>query len=334
MVLPKFEYVAPKTVAEACRFLAKHKGAALPLAGGTDVLVAMKQRVIKPAYLVDIKGLDGLRDIKKADGGGLSIGALVKLLDLQESELIAKHSPVVAQAAAKVAALPQQAMGTIGGNVCLDTRCWFYNQSAEWRRGRAPCVKFGGEACSVAVGAEECYAAYSGDLAPALIVLGAKARLAKPRGQKLIPLEELYSGDGAKPIALKPGELITHIEIPRPAPNSAASYMKLRLREAIDFPLVGVAVMMAFEKGGRKCTDAKVAMTAVGMGPVISKNAAAALLGKNLDEATIEAAADEAVKDARPVKCMVSTPSYRKKMAGVMLTRAVREIASSLGISA
>ena len=326
MRLPKFEYLVPKTISEACSFLDNYKAeGAKVIAGGTDILPSMKQRVITPGYLVDLKGVSELFGIDHGAKSGLQLGALTTLRALQASAEAQQNYPALVQAAHAVGAMPHQNMGTVAGNICQDTRCWYYNQSDSWRKSRAVCRKFGGEVCHVVKGGDKCFAVYQGDTAPALIALGAQV-VVQGKGKKAsrtIPLKEFFTGNGKSPYALEPTEILTRIIIPPRPPSSGSSYQKLRLREAIDFPLVSAAVALSLESGNGKIKDIKAVLGAVGSGPIEVDEVSPLLQGNTLTPELIGKASQEAVKKAHPVANTISTPDYRKKMAGVMFKRAL-----------
>lgn len=326
MRLPKFEYLEPKTVPETCTLLARYKEQGVRLlAGGTDILPSLKQRVIETKYLVDLKKITELSSINYSSKHGLQLGALTTLRALQASSPVQQHYTALAQAAHAVGAMQHQNMGTIGGNICQGTRCWYYNQSDFWRKPRAVCRKLGGEVCHVVKGGDKCFAVYQGDTAPALIACGAQITLrGKNRQTKTILLKEFFSGEGKSPHILGPAEVLTQVTVPPQPPFSGSSYQKLRLREAIDFPLVSAAVALSLESGNGKIKDVRAVLGAVGSGPIELEEIASLLKGNTLTEGLIERASQEAVKKAHPVANTVSTPDYRKKMAGVMLKRALK----------
>jgi 4-hydroxybenzoyl-CoA reductase subunit beta len=224
-------------------------------------------------------------------------------------------------------------MGTLGGNLCLNTRCFFYNQSPFWRQARPLCFKTGGEMCHVVKGGDHCYSVYQGDLAPVLIALEARVKVAKKGGEWVIPLLDLYTGRGEKPIALEAREILTEVEIPGPVPDyksgrsslTTASwggdYQKLRYRGAMDFPLVGVAAVLDWN--GESCARAKVVLTAVTSAPVVVEEAGKFLEGQKPDEEAIAKAAEAAYEVAHPVANVGSTALYRRKMVRVMTKRAI-----------
>jgi 4-hydroxybenzoyl-CoA reductase subunit beta len=326
MTMPAFEYVRPESLTAASSFLATHGPDAMILAGGTDLLVSLKQRVFTPKYVVDIKRLPEVSQLEFDETKGLGVGAATKLLDLSENETVQKRFTALSEAAHSVAAIAQQSMGTVGGNLCLDTRCWYFNQSEMWRGTLGPCFKLEGNACFVVKGVTECYANYSGDTAPAFMVLGAEVRIAGPDGLRTVAVDELYTGDGKIPISLKPGEILVDAVLPTPLPGTGSAYRKYRLREQVDFPLAGVAVALRLEEG-ETCADAKVALTAVGCAPERSPKVEAALIGNPLTEEVIAQAAKVARAQSRPLKTTVMPPPHRKKMVELIVRDAIKDAA-------
>jgi len=339
MRLPKFEHLQPDSLEEALDLLSQYGEDAKVIAGGTDLLVMMKHRLLTPKYLLNLKGI-GLDFIEESQEG-LRIGALTRLTTLIKSPLVRERFPVLVQAASYVAAPPVRNMATLGGNLCLNTRCFFYNQSQFWRQARPLCFKTGGEVCHAVKGADHCYAAYQADLAPVLIALDARVKdqssnfkaqssNSQKGGERVIPLLDLYTGQGEEPIALEAGEILTEVEIPRPAGSWSGDYQKLRYRGAMDFPLVGVAAVLHGNGGG--CVKAKVVLTAVASAPVVVEEASKLLEGSKLDEEVIAEAAEAAYKVAHPVDNIGSTPLYRRKMVRVMTKRAIANAVKSLSV--
>ena len=323
MRLPKFEILEPGTVQEACSILKEHGDGAMALAGGTDVLIALKYRRKAPRFLVNLQAIPGLDYISYSQDG-LRLGPLVRLRDIYKSPIVQQHYPILAQAASQAGSPPHQTMGTLGGNLCLDTRCMYYNQTAFWRSGIETCLKDGGEVCHVVKKSDKCWATYCADLAPSFIALGARAKLAGPQGKRAIPLEDLYTGDGLRPNILEAGQLLAEVLVPPPGPRSGGAYLKLRRRGAIDFPLLGVAV--ALRLGGKDgvIEDARVAMTAVDPSPVVVAEAAG-LKGKALTEEALAPVLEAAYKRARPQNDMVGpSPHYRKTMVRVLVRRGIQ----------
>jgi 4-hydroxybenzoyl-CoA reductase subunit beta len=229
----------------------------------------------------------------------------------------------LARAASLIAAPPIQTRATIGGNLCLDTRCVFFNQSAFWRSGRAVCRKAGGEVCHAVPGGSRCHACHQADLPPILIALGAQVKVASAGGQREVPLVDLYSGNGKDPLRLAASELVTQVFLPRPAPRSGAAYEKLRPRKGLDFPAAAAAAYVERAPDGT-CRSARVVLGAVDSGPVLVPGAAGALVGGQLTDAALEESAAEARRAARPVKNADLTPAYRRQVIGTLVVRAVR----------
>ena len=319
MRLPKFEHLQPQSLQEALDLLNEYGEEAKIIAGGTDLLVAMKYRLLTPKYLLNLKGI-GL-DFIEENQEGLRIGALTRLTTLIKSPLVREKFPILAQAASYVAAPPLRNMATLGGNLCLDTRCFFYNQTQFWRQARPLCFKTGGEMCHAVKGGDHCYSAYQGDLAPVLIALEAKVKLAKKGSQRVIPLLDLYTGQGEQPLALEAGEILTEVEIPMPPAPWGGDYQKLRYRGAMDFPLVGVAAVLS--GNGKECVKARIAVTAVASAPVVMEEAGHLLEGKRIDEEITAQAAEAAYDAAHPIAKIGSTPGYRRKMVRVLTRRAI-----------
>lgn len=323
MRLPRIDYLEAKTVQEACALLSQ--GHVLPMAGGTDLIPSMKHWVKAPQAVVDLKAVEGLDYITYSDKDGLRIGALATLRDLQRNAMVRALYPVLAQAAATVGTVQLQNMGTVAGNLCLDTRCYYYNQSAFWRSARPLCYKAGGEVCHVVKRSDKCWACYSGDTAAAFLVLGATVRVTGSHGERTIPLRQLFSGDGLKPMALASDELVTEVQVPAQAPNSGAAYTKLRIRKAIDFPLLGAAVFLQLDGKEGLVKEARVALTAADSQPLEVPAAAQALRGKAFSEESLAAAMEASYKKARPVNNVIGgSPAYRKRMARVFVKRAAQ----------
>jgi 4-hydroxybenzoyl-CoA reductase subunit beta len=222
-------------------------------------------------------------------------------------------------------------MATIGGNLCLDTRCWYYNQSPFWRSCRPPCYKAGGELCHAIQAVGHCYAVFSGDLAPCLIALSTQIKLRNSYGERIIPLEDLYTGDGKNPLSLGGDEILTEILIPLPQDYVASTYKKLRDREAIDFPLAGVAVGLTLDQNKGICNNIRIVLNAVSSGPRRVLKAEELLHGKQISDNLITDAGQECYKQAHPVPNTPNSPVYRKKAIPVLLRRAIQEAIGQIG---
>jgi 4-hydroxybenzoyl-CoA reductase subunit beta len=325
--LPQFRLLRPRAVDEAVAYLAKHAGNVRVLAGGTDLIPSMRQRLFEPEYVLDLHGLAELREIQPQTNGGVEIGALTTLSAIEKSPYLRSHFPVLSEAAATVASPVLRNMGTVGGNICLDTRCLWYNQSLTWRKGCGFCIKKDGDLCHVAPGGTKCWAAFSGDTPPALLCLNAEIEIAGTDGTRRIPLLDFYTGDGERYRKLLPTELVTRIFLPTDSADYRGIYRKLRVRGSIDYPLAGVAVVMKRSNG--HVTDARLAITAVNPAPLLVRRAGEMLIGKAVDEALADAVGDLAARTAKPLTTSALTPEYRREMIRVFTKRAVLAAASN-----
>lgn len=327
MRLSEFNYLEPKTVGEACDLLGKEQSGAMVLAGGTDLIVAMKQRRYLPSSLINLKSITGL-DIIEDKQGQLRIGALASLKSLASSELLRQKAPLLVQAAFAVGSPLLRTRGTLGGNLCLNTRCKFYNQSEFWRSSNPPCFKAGGENCLVTNKEKACFATYSGDLAPALIALGAQVVLSGKNVDRVIDLKDFYTMDGKNPHILSTWgtEILTGVSLPVPSEANRSVYLKHRRRESIDFPEAGAAISLDLE--GRICRKAAIVLTGVDSGPLVAGAAAQILIGQALGEEIIDHAAEEAAREAKPVKTGRLSPRYKKKMITALVSEGLKSIAA------
>jgi len=316
--LPKFKYLEPTSVKEALSLLGK-EGSAKLLAGGTDLLVNMKHKIETPSALVNIKRIEGLDYIKNEDGA-VRIGALTSLKKISQDPFLKEKVPALVQAASKVGSYHHQSMGTIGGNICQQNRCKFYNQSEWWRSTNGPCLKVGGDICHVVGKKGACYSTYCGDLAPALLALEARIVLQNKKGVKEETLEGLFSGKGLAPLKMKPGEILTEVVIPEASLQGRSSYRKFANRESIDFPIVGLALWVSPEK-----KEYRAAFTAVDRRPLRARAVETFLNQKDLTEERIEEAGALASKGAQLVKTSLYTTAYKKKMMGILLKQALKE---------
>ena len=321
MSLPSFQLLRPKTVEEATALLAKHEGQVKVVAGGTDLLPSMKQKLFTPPYVLDLRGMSELRGIHKLAAGGVEIGALTTLSTIEHSALIRKDYPLLYEAARTVASPVLRNMGTLGGNLCLDTRCLWYNQSLLWRTSCGFCLKKDGDLCHVAPGGKFCWAAFSGDTPPALLCLGAEVEIAGPEGLRRTPLSEFYVNDGIARLHLAPSEIVTRIYLPGSSAGWRGAYQKLRVRGSIDYPLAGVAVALKMHLG--RVEDARVAITAVNPAPFLVKDADAQLIGAMPNEELAERVGDLAARTAKPLTTSALTPEYRREMVRVFAKRAI-----------
>jgi len=323
--LPQFKLLRPRTLDDARSLLAKHHNVRI-VAGGTDLIPSMRQKLFEPQYVLDIRNIAELKGIRQ-QGSGVEIGALTSLTTIEHSDVLRRRYPVLTEAAATVASPLLRNMGTIGGNICLDTRCLWYNQSLTWRKGCGFCIKKDGDLCHVAPGGSKCWAAFSGDTPPALLCLNAEIEIANADGLKRMPLRDFYTNDGVAYRNLLPDELVTRVFLPESSADYRGVYRKLRVRGSIDYPLAGIAVVMKRSNG--HIADARVAVTAVNPAPLLVKGASELLAGKVVDEALAEAVGNLAAKTAKPLTTSALTPEYRREMIRVFTKRAVLAAASN-----
>ena len=322
MRLPWFRYRAPTTVAEAASILAGEGDRAMLLAGGTDLLPNMKRRQQVPGTVVSLQRVEELRRV--SNGTGLSLGAGLTLSALVRDSTVREAYAGLWQAAAQVATPHLRSMGTLGGNICLDTRCTYYDQSQEWRSAIDFCMKKDGETCWVAPSSKRCLAVSSTDTAPALAALGARVRLVSAVGEREVALDDLYRNDGIDYIARRRDEILTEVLLDD-ATGWRSSYWKLRRRGSFDFPVLGVAAAVRLDGGGR-VEEARIVLGAVASRPLSCPEAAGLLVGGDLGDAAIADAAARAVKAAKPMDNTDFTLHWRKRVAAEFVTYALREV--------
>lgn len=336
--LPDFDYRQPETIDEAVAILSDHgRGDAMAVAGGTDVYPKMKRKQFRPHTVVSLSKLDGMAEIRDEGDDGVVIGAQVTLDTLANDELVAERYPAIAEATGSVATPSIRRMGTIAGNLCQDPRCDKYDQPLEWRESVDWCWKAPGREgyppedvteddvpCRVAPGAGRCWANFSSDGAPAFIAHDAEVTLVGDGGERTIPLADLYVDDGIDPLDKDPEELITYLRLPA-ANGWRSTYGKLTPRASFDFPEMGVAVAVDQAADG-KVEDARIVFTGVGSCPKIADDAAAAIVGEQPTEELLEEVGQLASRATRPMDNTAYHPTYRKQMAGVYTSRALREL--------
>ncbi len=337
MSLPAFQLLRPRTLEESVTLLEKHAGKLQVLAGGTDLIPSLRQHLFAPEYVLDIRGIEELRGIRVRDGMGVEIGALTSLSIVEDSEFIRCNYPVLHEAVAGVASPVIRNMATLGGNICLDTRCLWYNQSLTWRKSCGFCIKSparanvpsagpeppDGDICHVAPGGTKCWAAFSGDTPPALLCLNAELEFAGPTGFRRLPLKDFYTGEGDRHIKIGRDEMLVRVRLPETSAGYRGAYRKLRVRGSIDYPLAGVAVALKLRDGEGTVEDARVAITAVNPAPMLVEAAAHALIGRRADEHTATVVGELAAGVARPLTTSALTPEYRREMVRVFAKRAV-----------
>ena len=322
MRLPSFRYRAPRTIADAVAWLAESPQSTMIVAGGTDLLPNMKRRQQTPATLIGLRGLrDEIARIESSDN--VSIGAGVTLTQLTASPLIHDAYRGLWQAASQVATPHLRNMATVGGNLCLDTRCTYYDQNYEWRKAIDFCMKKDGATCWVATSSPRCLAVSSTDTAPMLQALSATVTLVSAGGTRVLPLSDLYANDGMHYLTRRPDELLTAITLPR-ASGWRSAYWKLRRRGSFDFPVAAAAVAARIE--GTRVVDARIVLGAVSSRPLEATQAAALLKDQDLTDEMIEAAATAAAQPAKPMDNTDFDLVWRKKMVSSLVGHALREI--------
>lgn len=321
MRLPVLEHHTPETLDEALAL-----GAALDdarfVAGGTDLLPKLKRRQLPASALISLGRCPELHGVSRGDGW--RIGAATRLVDLVRHEALRQELPAVWQAATQVASPPIRSSGTVGGNLCVDPRCFWYDQTAPWREAAGTCMKVDRDVvCRVAPNSPRCWAVSSTDLAPALGALGATVRLASSDGERRIPLTDLYVDDGIDHLSLQPGEVIVDVHVPD-ASAWRSAFWKIRRRQSIDFALVSAAAAVRMDGGGVR--EARVGLGAVGSAPLFPEEVVAPLLGSTLSDEVIDAACAAARKLSRPMETSDMPSSWRRRVLPVALKWALREV--------
>ncbi len=324
MRLPPFTYLAPVSVTDATKLMADHGADAMLVAGGTDLYPNMKRRQFEPKVLVGLRGVRELVGVRGSARSGLSIGSGTTLTAVSRHADVGRHYPALATAAGVVSTPQLRNMGTLGGNVCVDTRCNYYNQSYQWRKAVNFCMKKDGDICLVAPGSPRCWAVSSSDTAPVLWSLGATVRLVGPAGERVIPISALYRDDGIQYLSKQPAEILTDIMVPV-AEGLRSIYLKLRRRGSFDFPILGVAVALGME--GDVVRQACIVLGAVASLPREAAEAGRLLQGQRLVPELIDRVAEAAARPSKPLDNTDLTHPYRKKMTRVFVARALRRLA-------
>jgi 4-hydroxybenzoyl-CoA reductase subunit beta len=324
MRLPQFDYLVPRTLTDALLMKGDAGPAGMFVAGGTDLYPNMKRRQQTPATVISVTRLGELKGVIGSGETGLRIGAVVSLTSIVEHPVINRDYPVVARAAASISTPILRNMGTIGGNLLLDTRCNYYDQNYEWRKAINFCMKKDGEICWVAPSSPKCWAVQSSDLAPVMVALDARLRFASPDGERTVRAGEIYNNDGINYLRKKPNELLVEIILPA-RDRIRAAYAKLRRRGSFDFPVLGVAAAIRTEPDGT-VTSAKLVLGGVAPSPVQVTEAEQALVGHKLDREHIEAAAEACYLKARPLDNTDFLMNWRKQMARPYAIKALKQL--------
>jgi 4-hydroxybenzoyl-CoA reductase subunit beta len=322
--LPPFRYHRPRTVNDAVGLLNRWGARALPVSGGTDLIPNMKHRLFTPEHLVALKQIPEMRGFKR-EGSTFVIGGAETLASVARHPQVRRRFPSLAAAAGQVAGPQLRNMGTLGGNICLDTRCTYYNQTEFWRSALGYCLKKGGDACHVTRVGKKCVAAHSADTPPVLMTLGASVELAGPDGRRHVSLNDFFLADGIWNSRRKPGEIVTRVRIPFPSRDSRAAYAKLRQRRSIDFPLLSVAVSADFQRSGRVCQIMGV-VSALGARPRLLTGWARIATGQMLSDEVIEALAERAHHQCHPLENTIVDPDWRRAMVPVQVRLALEAL--------
>ena len=318
--MPDFRLLKPATVDEAAALAGQHEGARF-LAGGTDIIVNLRRGIGEASALIDLSGVEDLNGIETVDGR-LRIGAAVRLADIERDQTLARSFPAICRAAGEVAGPTHRRFATVGGNLCLDTRCIYYNQSHWWRQSNDYCLKYKGEICHVAPKSKICFAAFSGDLAPALLIHDAEVEVAGPNGRRRMALTDMYVEDGEAHLTLGEGEFVTAVDVP-PSRLEWTDYRKVRVRESIDFPLVGAAVGLNCRDG---ClSDLTLAFTGTNARPLYVEGVDE-ICGAALDDDMCERILRLANKQIQPMKSTFSPSTYRRAVATKLAIHMIREL--------
>jgi len=325
--LPKFRYLQPRSVSEAIRMMADSGPDAMFVAGGTDLYPNMKRRQQTPKVVIGLAQVKDLCAIKGEPKEGVVLGAGLTLSDVTADSRIQGAYPAVAKAAELISTPLLRNMGSIGGNLLLDTRCNYYDQNYEWRKAIHFCMKKDGEICWVAPSSPRCWAVQSSDCAPVMVAIGAKVKLVSNSGERMISAAELYNDDGIRHLNKRPDELLTEIHLP-PVNGWRATYWKLRRRGTFDFPVLGVATLLKLSSDGT-VEDSKIILGGVGSHPIEATASEKVIAGKKLTEEIIREAAQAAYQPAKPLDNTDFAFTWRKEMARLYVAGTLRELCSS-----
>lgn len=322
MLLPDHKFIKPSTIKEATEALAKGGAAAKIMSGGSDVIYNMRNRLFEPETLISISDVKELRGVERTKNGGLVIGTGERLCDLARHPLLMEMYPAIAKACRAVASLHVRNVGTLGGNLCLETRCWFTNQSAGWREAREDCFKTDGELCHVIKSSTHCVAVNNADTPPAFIAAGASARAISADGTRDIQLEQLYHDDGIEFMTLKHGEILTQITLP--APTGHMFFYKQTPRQGIDFAHGAIAGHI--KNCGKAAGDITLVLASIASAPIVLKEAPAVAISGGLSDQAIDEAADTVRDEIGVMNNLFSPVSYKKDLARSLVVRALTSL--------
>ncbi len=328
LTLPPFEYHAPSTIEEAVALLSQYRGKVKVIAGGTDLVPNMKHRLFTPAHVVGLKGIPRLDQIAE-DGPVIRLGAMCTIAQLARDPLVQRKLPSLAAAASQIAGPQLREAGTLGGNLCLDTRCVYYNQTYFWRKALGFCLKKDGTVCHVVQGGQRCVAAASNDTVPVLMTLDALVRIAGPDGVREIPLPQLYVPDGIVNTVLAPDELVVEVSVPNPEGRVFAGYQKIRVRASIDYPALTIAVAAKVDPANA-VEWIRIVISALGARPH-AVGGLERFRGRLLDDALVAEVAQNAYRQCHPLTNINVDPAWRREMVPVFVRRAFAQARSESG---
>ena len=319
LTLPAFEYHSPSSIGEAVALLSKYRGQVKLVAGGTDLIPNMKHRLFTPAHLVGLKAIPDLDRIAD-EGEEIRLGAMCTMAQLARDPLVGKVLPSLADAAAQIAGPQLREVGTLGGNLCLDTRCVYYNQTYFWRKALGFCLKKDGTVCHVVQGGQRCVAAASNDTAPVLMSLGARLRVVGPSGVRELAVSELYVPDGIVNTVLSPEELVVEVCVPKPEARTLMGYQKLRVRASIDYPALTIAVAAKLDPNDR-VEWIRTVVSALGARPHWV-GGLESFRGRRFEPGLVAEVAQVAHRQCHPLTSINVDPAWRREMIPVFVRRA------------
>lgn len=325
--LHEYQYHRPQELGEALELLKAHDGDVMPIAGGTDLVPNMKHRLFTPGHLVSLTAIHELYGIGERDGE-VWIGACERLDSVWKHPLIRRYYPALATAAGIIAHPMIRSRGTMGGNLCLDTRCTYYNQTWFWRQALGFCLKKDGTLCHVVRGGTRCVAAHSADTPPVLMTLGAKVDLAAADGTRAVSVSDFFTADGIWNTVRKPHEVVTRVRIPKPAPGLRTSFQKLRERKSVDFPILSVALAVELE-GAEVVRRIALVVSALAAKPRTIARLDEIARGRRLTRDVIEEVARQAYRQCHPLDNLIVDADWRRAVIPVYVRRAFQEVTAA-----
>jgi len=328
--MKNFSYFEPLEISKALSLLVEHKGKAKIMAGGTDFVPQMKRGLSAPETVIQLSGISTLREIHESEEG-LRIGAMVTLGSLERNSRLLSSYPGLQAAVGHVAVPAIRNSATIGGNLCLDTKCIYRDQMQTWERALDPCFKSGGQRCYVVRGGKTCHASLAADTVSMLIALKSRAKILSITGERTVPVEDLYTGNGIQPLGLLPDELLTEIFIPRPEHKGGAAYLRYSLRKAVDFPMVSTGVSLVKKNG--ICKEARIILGAVAPRPLRLAEVEKSLEGKQISESILKDCAREAPREALQISKSGRIDRFTREMISNLVFQALKKAWQAEGLS-